>query len=116
MNIQLGRRLVLGLALAASACIGTYMTTKATATAPLRTSPPAAPVIATVDLEEIIKGMKERDEKEKALDTKQKELQAKINGLIEDAKNEKTKFDNEPVGPAKVALAKSLREKAYRAE
>ncbi len=100
---------------AAAACVmgGTYVAARATASAPV---PPAAPVVATVDLEEVIKGLKEREDKEKALKAQQQEYQNKLNQMTEDAKSEKSKIENMPDTPEKIAAAKSLREKLIRAE
>ncbi|HMN41636.1 MAG TPA: OmpH family outer membrane protein [Phycisphaerales bacterium] len=99
----------------AAACVmvGAWAATRATASAPV---PPAAPVVATIDLEEVIKGLKEREDKEKALSAKQGEYQGKLNQMTEDAKSEKSKIENMPDTPEKIAAAKNLREKLIRAE
>jgi Skp family chaperone for outer membrane proteins len=104
-------------ALAMAACVvgGTWVATRATASSPMA-APPAAPVVATIDMEEIIKGLKEREDKEKALSAKQKEYQDKLNQLTEDAKSEKSKIENMTDTPEKITAAKNLREKLIRAE
>ena len=116
VNKGLSRRWALGLGLGMIVCagLGAYAS-RAAAGGALRT-PPAAPVIATVDLEGVINGMNERKVKEEALSAKQVEYKAKVDGLNEELKSDKTKYDAEPEGPGKMAMAKAMREKVFRME
>lgn len=104
------------LALAGLALVGSvaFFGAKASATSVFR-GPPAAPVIAVVDLDAVLQGLNEKKEREAALQATLKELQNRVSGLGEDAKNEQAKLEQAP--PAdKPALAKALREKIIRAE
>lgn len=125
MTIGISRRWMMVLALGL-ASVGAAMPASARLVAPRASTmestleaapvPPAAPMIATVDLEEVIKGLKEREDKEKALKSMQEDYQKRVNNLAEEAKNAKSKLDNEPDGPGKIAMAKEVREKLIRAE
>lgn len=115
MSNQAGRRWVIGLALVACMGVGAYVS-RATANAPFKAMPPQGPTIATIDLEKVIQLMKEREDKETALKSRTEEYKSKLTALQEEAKSDKTKLDAEPEGPNKVAMAKALREKIFRAE
>lgn len=104
------------LVLAAAACVGTlaFVGAKASATGAFR-GPPAAPVIAVVDLDAVLQGLNEKKDRESALQSTLKDLQTRVSALGEEAKNEQAKL--EQATPAdKPALAKALREKIIRAE
>lgn len=115
MSNQSGRRWVLGLALVACMGVGAYVS-RATAGAAFKPTPPAAPVIATVDLEQVIQKMKEREDKENALKARSEEYKNKLKLLQDEATSDKSKLDAETEGPGKIAMAKSLREKIFRME
>src|SRR6185369_12030103 len=68
------------------------------------------------ELEEIIKQLNERVDKEKSLKGMQEDLQKRVDALVDEAKNAKSKFDNEPDGPGKVAMRKQVLEKLARAD
>ncbi|HVU64363.1 MAG TPA: OmpH family outer membrane protein [Phycisphaerales bacterium] len=123
MMIGMSRRWLAGLALglAGLGAAGPAHASRITRPAPERPLeaapvPPAAPVVATVDLEEVIKGLKEREDKEKALKGTQDDYQKRVNDLADEAKNAKSKLENMPDGPDKIAMAKTVREKLIRAE
>ena len=104
----------MGVVLGMVACVGAGALVSRAATGPAVASrPPAAPVIATVDLEEILRGLKEREDKEKALAAKTEEYKQKVAALQEELKSDKAKFEAETEGPAKVALGKAMREKLF---
>ena len=106
----------MGLALVACMGVGAYVS-RATAGAAFKPTPPAAPVIATVDLEQVIQKMNERTDKEAALKARSDEYKAKLKTLQEEAEADKAKIDAEPPASAnRVAMAKSLREKIFRME
>jgi Skp family chaperone for outer membrane proteins len=115
MGHETKRRWMLGLALIACMGVGAYVS-RATAGAAFKPTPPQSPVIATVDLEAVIKAMNERTDKEKALGTKGEEYKAKLKALQDEAESDKTKLGAEPEGPNKIAMAKALREKVFRME
>jgi Skp family chaperone for outer membrane proteins len=106
-------------AMAVAACVGggLWAGSRARASAPAAAPvPPAATTVVTIDLEEVIKGMKEREDKEKSLKDRQAEYQTKIDQLASDAKSEKSKVENMTDTPEKITAAKALREKIIRAE
>ncbi len=120
MSNQSGRQRVnrqwfTGLALVSCLAVGAYVS-RATANAAFRATPPAAPVIAMVDLEKVIQLMKEREDKENALKARTEEYKAKLKQLQDEAASDKSKLDAETPGPAQIAMAKALREKIFRAE
>jgi Skp family chaperone for outer membrane proteins len=115
MGNATGRRWMLGLAVVACVSVGAYVS-RATAGAPFKPSPPVPAVIATVDLEEIIKNLEERKQKEAALSAKATEYKTRITTLEDEAKSDKAKYEAEPDGPNKVAMGKALREKLFRME
>lgn len=79
-------------------------------------APPAAPIIAIVDLEDVVKGLNERTDKEAALTSQKASLEAKIKQIKDEADADKTRMDQEPAGAGQLALAKGVREKLFRAE
>lgn len=94
---------------------GGYFVAQAGAKAAMK-APPSAPVIAVIDLEETLKQLKERADKEDALKVQVGELQNRIKVLEEDAKSYQSKIENAVGDPEKIRLAKEFREKAIRAE
>jgi Skp family chaperone for outer membrane proteins len=103
-------------ALGALAALGvSYVATKATAVASLM-APPSAPVIAVVDLEECLKQLNEKGDKERALKSQVDTMQGKVNQSVEDLKSDQTKLEAMPNNPAKIEAAKAFREKMIRAE
>ena len=78
-------------------------------------TPPQVPRIATVNLEEVLPALKERDDKLKVLVAKQTEFKGKFDALGEEIKNDKVKLDAEPDSPNKILMAKAIREKKLRA-
>jgi Skp family chaperone for outer membrane proteins len=114
MMQQIHRRWMVGVAaVAVSIGLGTYMSARATALAPL---PPAAPKIATVELEPLIQKLKEREDREKFLDAEARRVDEQVKGLKADLNAQKTKIENEPDGPGKISMAKEFGEKVDRAE
>ncbi len=110
----LSRQRVLVLA-ALLACAGLALIGARAAATAARFGPPAAPVIAVVDLDSVLQGLNEKKDREAALQTTLKDLQSRVNALGEEAKNEQAKLE-QATDAQKPALAKALREKIIRAE
>lgn len=79
-------------------------------------TPPASPVIATVDLEAIVAQIAERKDKEDALKASLADAQKRVDKLAEDVKAASSRLENLPAGPEREKAAKELREMAIRAE
>lgn len=79
-------------------------------------APPASPVIATIDLEQVVQQLKERTDKEASLKNSLSDAQARVKKLQEDVKAEQEKIEQMPSGAGKDAAIKAFREKAIRAE
>lgn len=76
-------------------------------------APPAAVVVAVVDLEKVVDGLAERTEKEEGLKVRLKPITDKLQEMLNEANSLKKKLDITS-GPEKVAVAKEVREKALR--
>lgn len=114
MSTRFGRFSVLALALALGAGALAYVSAKAGAASAYK-GPPAAPVIAVVDLEGVLGGLNERKDKESALKTSLEDMQKRVTALGDEAKGEQSKVE-QATGAQKIALAKAMREKIIRAE
>jgi Skp family chaperone for outer membrane proteins len=113
MKNGFGHRWAAGLAVVALLALGAFVANAANS--PLR-SPPAAPKIATVDLEDVIGGLNERTDKEKALKAAGEEAQKRLLALKAEFDADKAKLEAMPNTPPKFTAAKALREKAIEIE
>lgn len=79
-------------------------------------APPAAPIIATLDLEAVVTGLNERTDKEASLKSELANYQSKVDKLAEEVKAMQKSLENEPDGVGKMKMAKDFRDKAVRLE
>jgi Skp family chaperone for outer membrane proteins len=79
-------------------------------------APPTSPVIATLDLEQVVQALNERKDKETALQSSLGDAKAKVDRLGEEVKNERARVENMVAGPDRDRAIKEFREKAIRAE
>jgi len=79
-------------------------------------APPAQIVIVSVDLELVSAQLKEREDKEKVLQSRKEEQEKHLKQVIEDLTGEEAKVKNMPDTPEKVAAAKAYREHGLRAK
>lgn len=77
--------------------------------------PPAAPTVAVVDLEEVLKSMSERVDREEQFKNQVKDMQTSLDKLRDDLKSEEEKLKMEPDSPAKIEMIKAFAIKRERA-
>lgn len=82
----------------------------------MRPAPPAAPVIAVIDLESAFGQLQERTDLEAQLKARVAQLQKIVDDLEADAKSKKTEAENLPAGPAKTQKIREASEAILRTE
>jgi Skp family chaperone for outer membrane proteins len=84
--------------------------------APAAAPAPPSPIIAIVDLPKVLDGLKEREARDKELETAKNALQAKADELKKTLDAERQKLENLADTASKIPAAKAYREKVLRAD
>jgi Skp family chaperone for outer membrane proteins len=113
MRPALGSSLVVAAVLALGLGVGAASVAVARSAA---VAPPSTPVIATIDLEEALKQLKEKTDKEATLKANLEDAQGRLNRLTQELKDEEEKVKTLSSGADRDKALKNFREKAIRAE
>lgn len=108
------RPLVLVVAIVSAAVVAGLAVNAIGTPAAERLGPPASPVIAMVNLPKVLEGLKEREAKDKDLDTGKQALQKKADDAKKSLDGDLQQLKLMPDNDAKLVAAKAYREKVLR--
>lgn len=106
----------LGAGLLAAAVVGAGASVVVGTPAPAPMAPPSSTVVTVIDISRVLQGLKEREARDQELQASERELTTKASDLKKEIEADRASLESLPDTADKLAAARRLREKMFRAD